>query len=81
LIRAAPLIFMRFEFSYGDSRFGILTPTRIVFSGYTRGRDGADGAPELSLGGRVVFEYGGFRRFDVAPPDSRLDAPGNRQGN
>jgi hypothetical protein len=76
---AAPLIFMRFEFSYGDSRFGILTPTRIVFSSYTRGRDGTGGAPELSLGGRVVFEYGGFRRFDVTPPEPRLDAPASRQ--
>jgi hypothetical protein len=75
----APLTLWRFEFSYGDSRFGILTPTRIVFSSYNRGRDGAGGVPELSLGGRVVFEYGGFRRFDVAPPDSRLDAQGNRQ--
>lgn len=78
---SAPLVFMKFEFSYGDSRFGILTPTRIVFGGYTRGHAGADGAPELLLGGRVVFEYGEFRRFGVAPPDSRLDAPANRQDN
>lgn len=77
----APLTMWRFEFSYRDSRFGILTPTRIVFSAYSRGRDGAGGAPELSLGGRVVFEYGEFQRFDVASPDPRLDAPGNRQGN
>lgn len=68
---AAPLTFMKFELSYGDSRFGILTPTRIVYSSYTRGRDGAGGAPELLLGGRVTFEYGGFQRFDVAPPDHR----------
>jgi len=78
---AVPLIFMKFEFSYADSRFGILTPTRIVFSSYTRGRDGAGGAPELLLGGKVVFEYGGFRRFDVAPPDPRLDAPADRPAN
>ncbi|MDT5271523.1 MAG: hypothetical protein QOH49_3709 [Acidobacteriota bacterium] len=77
----APLTMWRFEFSYRDSRFGILTPTRIVFSAYSRGRDGAGGALELSLGGRVVFEYGEFQRFDVASPDSRLDAPGNRQDN
>lgn len=71
----APLTFMRFEFSYADSRFGILTPTRIVFSTYTRGHDRADGSPELLLGGKVVFEYGGFSRFGVAAPDSQLDAP------
>lgn len=77
---AAPLTLWRFEFSYGDSRFGILTPTRIVFSIY-RARGGAGRAPEQSLGGRVTFEYGGFRRFDVAPPDPRLDAPRDRQIN
>jgi hypothetical protein len=77
----APLTLWRFEFSYGDSRFGLLTPTRIVFSSYTRGRDGAGGAPELLLGGRVTFEYGGFQRFGVATPDPQLDAPANRQVN
>jgi len=30
---------MKFEFSYGDSRFEILTPARIIFSTYDRGRD------------------------------------------
>jgi hypothetical protein len=78
---SAPLTFMKFEFGYVDSRFEILTPTRIVFSTYSRGRDGAGGAPELLLGGKVVFEYGEFRRFGVATPDPRLDAPGNGQDN
>jgi hypothetical protein len=64
----APLTYMKFEFSYADSRFDILTPTRIIFSTYDRGRDVAGGGAELSLGGRVVFEYGGFRRFDVGAP-------------
>ncbi len=72
---AAPLTFMKFELSYADSRFGILTPTRITFSTYNRGHDRADGSPELLLGGRVVFEYGGFRRFGVDAPDTQLDAP------
>jgi hypothetical protein len=70
------LTYMKFEFSYGDSRFDILTPTRIVISTYSRGRAGAGGAPELLLGGRVVFEYSKFSRFGVDAPDSRLDAPG-----
>ena len=72
----APLTIMRFEFSYADSRFEILTPTRITFSTYDRGRDLPGGGAELSLGGRVVFEYGKFSRFGVDAPDSRLDAPG-----
>ncbi|MET0621892.1 MAG: hypothetical protein ABW250_02825 [Pyrinomonadaceae bacterium] len=73
-----PLTMIKSEFSYGDSRFEILTPTRITVSTYNRGRDLPGGGAELSLGGRVVFEYGEFRRFGVETPDSRLDAPGSR---
>jgi hypothetical protein len=73
-----PLTLMKFEFDYGDSRFEILTPTRIIFSTYNRGRDLPGGGAELSLGGRVVFEYREFRRFGVDAPDSRLDPPGSR---
>jgi hypothetical protein len=74
----APLTFIKFEFNYADSRFGILTPTRISVSVHNRGRDLPGGGAELSLGGRVVFEYREFRRFGVDAPDSRLDAPGSR---
>jgi hypothetical protein len=70
-----PLTLMKFEFSYADSRFEILTPTRIIFSTYNRGRDLPGGGAEMSLGGRVVFDYREFRRFGVDAPDSRLDAP------
>jgi hypothetical protein len=73
-----PLTLMKYEFSYANSRFDILTPTRIIISTYNRGRDLAGGGAELSLGGRVVFDYGEFRRFGVEAPDSRLDAPGIR---
>jgi hypothetical protein len=75
---ATPLTYQKFEFSYGDSRFEILTPTRITFSTYDRGRDVAGGGAELLLGGRVVFEYGKFSRFGVDAPDTRLDAPGTK---
>ncbi|HZG51015.1 MAG TPA: hypothetical protein VEZ40_02665 [Pyrinomonadaceae bacterium] len=67
-----PLIFMRTEFDYAASRFGILTPQRIVVSTYSRGRTGADKLPELLLGWKVTFNYGDFRRFDVASPDTSL---------
>jgi hypothetical protein len=70
-----PLIFMRFEFDYAGSRFGILTPQRIVVSTYSRGRTGADKLPELLLGGKVTFTYSDFRRFDVTPPDTTLSSP------
>ena len=74
----APLTIMKFELSYADSRFDILTPTRIIFSTYDRGRDLPGGGAEMSLGGRVVFEYREFRRFGVDAPAERLDAPGTR---
>ena len=73
-----PLTLIKYEFEYGDSRFEILTPTRITVSTYNRGRDLPGGGAELSLGGRVVFDYGKFSRFGVDTPDSRLDAPGTR---
>jgi hypothetical protein len=72
---ATPLIFMRFEFEYVGSRFGILTPQRIVVSTYNNGRTGADKLPELVLGGKVTFEYSSFRRFDVSAPDASIEPP------
>jgi hypothetical protein len=70
-----PLVLMRFEFEYVDSLFGILTPQRIVWSTYDRGRTGADKLPELLLGGKVTFEYSSFHRFDVNSPDATLNPP------
>ena len=61
----SPLTFMAFEFNYANSRFEILTPTRITVSTFNRGRDKADGSPELLLGGKVAFGYGVFSRFEV----------------
>jgi hypothetical protein len=72
----APLTLMKYEFNYADSRFEILTPTRITISTYNRGRDLPGGGAEMSLGGRVVFDYGKFSRFGVDSPESRLDTPG-----
>ena len=70
-----PLTYMKFEFSYADSRFDILAPTQIIISTYSRGRDLPGGGAELALGGRVVFEYSKFSRFGVDSPEHRLDAP------
>lgn len=71
-----PLVLWRIEFEYAGSGFGILTPRRIVWSSYDRGRTGADNMPELLLGGKVTFEYSGFRRFNVTSPDASLNPPG-----
>lgn len=70
-----PLVIWRFEFEYAGSSFGILTPRRIVWSAYDNGRTGADKQPEVSLGGKVTFEYSAFRQFDVNPPDATLNPP------
>ena len=71
----APLIVMRFEFEYAGSRFGILTPRRIVWSTFDRGLTGANKLPGLSLGGKVTYEYSSFRRFDVSAPDASIEPP------
>ena len=70
-----PLLLMRFEFEYAGSNFGILTPQRVVFSVYDKGRTGADNARELRLGEKVTFKYSGFRRFDVGTPDASVAPP------
>jgi hypothetical protein len=66
---------MRFELDYADSRFGLLTPQQITISTYNQGRTGADKKPELLLGGRVIFEYGAFTRFNVETPDASVTPP------
>jgi len=63
----SPLTFIKFEFDYANSRFEILTPTQITISTYNRGRDTADGSPELLIGAKTTFEYGVFSRFEVTP--------------
>jgi hypothetical protein len=70
-----PLLLMRYDLDYVDSRFGLLTPQRIAISTYNQGRTGADKKPELLLGGRVTFEYGAFTRFDVDTPDASVTPP------
>jgi hypothetical protein len=63
------------DLDYADSRFGFLTPQRIVISTYNHGRTGADKKPELLLGGKITFEYGAFIRFVVDTPDASITPP------
>lgn len=70
-----PLVLMRYDLDYADSRFGFLTPKRIVISTYNHGRGGAGKKPELLLGGKITFEYGAFTRFDVDTPDASVTPP------
>lgn len=69
------MVFIRYEFDYADSRFGLLTPKRIVITNYTRGRLGADKQPEFLLGGKITFDYGAFTRFNVETPDASITPP------
>lgn len=70
---AHPLTWTRFELDYVSSSFGILTPQRIVAMTFDKGRTGAGNVLELLLGGKVTFEYSGFRRFEVSSPDAPLN--------
>jgi hypothetical protein len=70
-----PMVFIRYEFDYADSRFGFLTPKRIAITNYSRGRIGADKQPEFLLGGRITFAYGAFTRFNVDTPDASITPP------
>ena len=69
-----PLVMFRFDYDYAASRFGFLTPQRIVITGFTRGRT-VDKKPVLQLGARTTYTYGAFSRFDVETPDAALDPP------
>ncbi|MFY9620812.1 MAG: hypothetical protein WAM70_16640 [Pyrinomonadaceae bacterium] len=70
-----PLVFARFELEYANSKFGILTPQRIVFNAFTHAQRKVDNTHELRLGGKVTSRYSGFTRFDVSSPDASIDLP------
>ena len=70
-----PLMFYKFELDYADSRFGFLTPRRIVITLYGRGHLDADKKPVTMIGARTTFEYGAFIRFAVDSPDASIEPP------
>lgn len=70
-----PLNFFRFDLDYADSRFGFLTPRRIMITYFSRGRLGADKKPVTMLGAKTTFEYGAFIRFAVDSPDATIESP------
>ncbi|MFY9619700.1 MAG: hypothetical protein WAQ99_07790 [Pyrinomonadaceae bacterium] len=70
-----PLMFYKFELDYADSRFGFLTPRRIVITSYSRGRLDADKKPVTLVGAKTTFEYGAFIRFAVDSPDATVEPP------
>jgi hypothetical protein len=70
-----PLVLTRFELEYANSKFGILTPQRIVFRVFTHGQGAVDKTPELRIGGKVSSSYSGFTRFEVGSPDASIAPP------
>jgi hypothetical protein len=68
---AVEAVLGRDEVTYESSEFGVNVPVRIVTSYFDK-----NGAPKgsLRLAGRIVFEYGKFKRFNVTT-ESRLEQP------
>jgi hypothetical protein len=66
------LVLIRQEFHYTASQFDILVPKRITLT--TLGSVKLDGKRVASstLGGRLVFEYGPFSRFNVTIPGANV---------
>jgi len=69
-----PLLVVRREATYGESRFGILTPQRVVAEWFDR-TGGTKQNPSLTRAAMLTFTYGAFRRFEVAT-DEMFAAPG-----
>lgn len=67
-----PLVLIRQEFHYTASQFGILAPQRVTLT--TLGSIKLDGERVASstLGGRLLFEYGPFSRFNVVIPGANV---------
>jgi hypothetical protein len=69
-----PILMLRQEAVYAQSRFGILAPERIVFEFLLHFSHPKNGPPSFALSERTTFTYGGFRRFDVAT-EEQIDLP------
>jgi hypothetical protein len=63
------IVVVRKEATYGESRFGILTPRRIVCDYYDR-TGGTKQKPSMALAARITFDYGEFRKFEVATEET-----------
>lgn len=70
-----PLVVVSFDFQYGESRFGVLLPRRLIFNSFAHGHGRPPGALSLSLSTRMTFEYGAFSRFDIKVPEATITPP------
>jgi hypothetical protein len=61
-----PVVFVRQESSYTESRFGILAPERIVFEVYAPAKAAKNQPPSWFRTARITATFGAFRQFEVA---------------
>jgi hypothetical protein len=69
-----PMLMLRQETVYAQSRFGILVPERIALDFLFHFSHPKNKPPSVALSERMTFTYGAFRRFDVAT-EEQIDVP------
>lgn len=74
---ADPVVLIRSEHDYADSRLGILVPERIVFEWFEAPRwsKNSKQAPAFTLAARTAFSYSAFRRFEVTTQEVIANLP------
>lgn len=74
-----PILMLRQEAVYAQSRFGILVPERIALDFLFHFSHPKNKPPSMALSERMTFTYGAFRRFDVTTEEQiNLPATGAR---
>ena len=64
-----PILVLRKDGVYTESRYGILTPHRLVYEWYER-TGGTKQKPSMTLESRTTFTFGAFRQFNVTTEES-----------
>jgi hypothetical protein len=68
-----PLVLILQEFFYSPSQFDILVPRRITLTTLGSVKLDVDRVAASTLGGRMIFEYGPFSRFNVVIPGANVE--------
>ena len=74
-----PVVLIRSEHDYADSRLGILVPARIVFEWFEAPKwsKHSKQPPSFTLAARTAFAYGAFRRFEVTTREEIAEPDGS----
>lgn len=67
------LVIIRQEFYYSPSQFDILAPRRITLTTLGSVKLDGDHVAASTPGGRMIFEYGPFSRFNVIIPGANVE--------